>query len=441
MFESLQSSHQVLDGIIVKKFLEVLEKAFAVFGIMFFAGVLFFGYGEGATMTSFVPTIVVTLIRYFIWGTAILLLCARWKSAFLVARTDPFFWILTVILMASPLWSDFPDWAIPASREILQMTCFGWYLASRFSIKEQMKLLGIALGVGALLSVAVIFAIPAAGTHTVDHAGAWRGVFVHKNEFGSRMVMAGMIAFLCATDRRPHRWGWLGLMGALILIVFSASRTALLYGLVMPSVIYLCRHFRWRGKSTVIALDFALLFIGGLISAVVLNWVALTASIGKSPDISGRFPMWGSIVSSVQERPWFGFGRSAFWAPDSPYALKAGLAVSDGFIPPNAHNGFLDLLTDVGWVGFVLFTISLLIALFRAFKLVAKTRDTAYIWAFTFLVFLIANNMTESLMLNLANMYWTFYIATALSLRDAELVVLEESRQTALSGALTGEQA
>jgi exopolysaccharide production protein ExoQ len=407
----------------VNKFLENLEKAFAIFGLCFFTGVLTISFGEtvvGAIPVSkLLPDIAVTVMRYFVWGGAGILLCLRWRNALIVAKSDLFLWMFTILAVLSPFWSDFPDFAVPAIREVIQMTMFGWYLASRFSIREQVQLFGITLMLSAFLSVFLALVVPSAAVHKIEFNGAWRGVFGHKNELGSRMVMAAMICLLYITDRPGKRLAWLGFWGANIVIFFCNSKGAWAWAVLMPLIIYLCRTFRWRGKSTIVTLDLAILFLSGLVSAIVANWVAITGAFGKSADISGRIPIWVTSLGILQERPWFGFGRGAFWAPDSPEAIKVGMAVAQSYVPPHSHNGFVDILLDVGWIGFALFMTALIVAFVRAGKLAYYSTKGAYIWPFVFLVFLVSQNMVESLFLNLANIYWTLFVATALSLKDA----------------------
>jgi O-antigen ligase len=126
--------------------------------------------------------------------------------------------------------------------------------------------------------------------------------------------------------------------------------------------------------------------------------------------------MWGIAMTRLMERPLLGFGRGAFWVPGSPYALEAGRAVAPGFIPPHAHNGFIDIALDVGLIGVLLFAISFFIAYARALKLAYAAKAPEKMWYLAFLIFLFMNNMTESFLLFKTNIYWTLYITSSLSL-------------------------
>jgi exopolysaccharide production protein ExoQ len=118
----------------------------------------------------------------------------------------------------------------------------------------------------------------------------------------------------------------------------------------------------------------------------------------------------------LMDRPLLGFGRGAFWAPNSQYAREAGLAVANGFIPPHGHNGFIDLGLDVGLIGVCLLLITFSVSYFRALKMGYAATESENLWFLAFLLFLFMNNMTESFLLYKSNIYWTFYVFTALSL-------------------------
>jgi exopolysaccharide production protein ExoQ len=388
--------------------INIIEKIFAIIGLVFFSG----GFSQ------LLPGTPITLLRYFVWGIATALICLRWKDGLRTVTKDIPLLILTAIILLSFLWSDILISTFKDNREIMQMTSFGWYFASRFKLKEQIQLLAAAFYIGIILSFIVGFAVPIIGIHQADHPGAWKGVFGYKNILGSIMIISSFTFFLLPIRdnfwHQLYKWSGLGLSIALILL--STSKTSLVVSILLFLILFFYRNFRWQGKATVILLDLAILMLGGVGAIVIGSWTELLTALGRDPSLTGRTPMWGVALTRLMERPLLGFGRGAFWAPGSPYALEAGLAVAPGFIPPHGHNGFIDLLLDVGFIGFALFTVSYFIAYFRALKYAYATREVENLWYLAFLIFLLMNNMTESFLLFKTNIYWTLYISTALSL-------------------------
>jgi O-antigen ligase len=98
--------------------------------------------------------------------------------------------------------------------------------------------------------------------------------------------------------------------------------------------------------------------------------------------------------------------------------IEASKAVSPvGFTAPHAHNGYIDLILDIGLIGAILFGISFITTWVRSLKLAYWAQAPEQLWPLGFLLFLTINNMTESYLLWNTNVYWVIYIALALSIK------------------------
>jgi exopolysaccharide production protein ExoQ len=387
----------------------IFEKLFVILGVLFFSGA-FSELFVGAP---------ITLLRYIVWGGATALVFLRWQDSLRVIKSDVFLVLLTIIAFVSFLWSDVSISTLKDAREILQMTSFGLYIAARFTVTEQVGIFGAAFFIGELMSFSAAVAMPTLAIHGADHPGAWKGVFGYKNLLGAIMIIASFTFFLLPIkpdNKLQQIYKWTGLALGIMLMLLSTSKTSLVVTIILFSILFFYRSFRLSGRATVVFLDLIILVVGAVGTVVLTNWTELITAIGRDPTLTGRTPMWGVALTRLMDRPLFGFGRGAFWAPGSPYALEAGKAVTTGFIPPHGHNGFIDLVLDIGLIGFSLFVISFIIAYFRALKLAYATKAPEKMWYLAFLMFFFMNNMTESFMLYKTNIYWTLYITTALSL-------------------------
>jgi exopolysaccharide production protein ExoQ len=404
-------------GLTLKDLIRSGEILLFILGVMFFSGGLSVGAEEGDLLLSLLPKPLLSAARYLIWGLTSLSLLVNWRHAGVRSLRNGAMWALTAIVLLSELWSINPPVTREASREVLQMLCFGWFIATRFSLIEQVRLLAFCFGSGALLSLGVAAIVPTAGRHILHHIGAFKGIYDYKNTLGSMMVM-GMVSFSLLTVRsvwgRIYRGVGFGL--CFLLMLLSTSKTSLLLTFIILVLISFYRNFRWRGRQTIIFLDFALL--AGVCSTffVVENWVTLVSGLGKDPTMSGRTKIWGSMWHSIGDSPWVGFGRATFWNKPSEYATRAGEAVSFRYLPPHGHNGYLDLLVDVGFVGIGLFLIAFAIAYYRSLRLAYGAERSENYWPIAFLTFLAMNNLTESYLMRMVNLYWPLFLAVAFSL-------------------------
>jgi exopolysaccharide production protein ExoQ len=100
----------------------------------------------------------------------------------------------------------------------------------------------------------------------------------------------------------------------------------------------------------------------GVILAVLLAPVFIVAVaapdtflelIGKDPTLTGRTEIWTYVRKDIWMKPWLGWGYFGFWQLTNP----ASLEISDAarWVVPNAHNGLLESLLNVGVLGTALF--------------------------------------------------------------------------------------
>ncbi len=401
----------------MKKFLEIAEIVFVVFSLTFFTGS--FGIGGTETSPGLIPDIVLTISRYFIWITSTIIIGFNWKKALFIASRDKILWILIAMILLSFIWSDNKISTLLDSRDIWQMTSFALYFATRFSLKEQVKLVALTFAIGALLSIIVSIGLPSIGKHGADHPGAWKGIYDYKNTFGSMMVISCFTFLLLPSEQAKNLWyKWLGLGLSITMILLSTSKTSLVISFLLLSFIYFYRNFRWRGKISILISDIMIMVLGCIATLIFVNWLTILTSLGRDPTLSGRTILWNYIFSKIQENPWLGYGRGAFWAPSTSHGGQAGGLVGTSFIAPHAHNGFLDLGLDVGFIGISLFLISLIPAFVCALKRAYATKQSEEIWPLAFLTFLVMNNMTESYLLRITNVYWVLYVTVALTVKQ-----------------------
>lgn len=384
----------------------LVDKAIAVFSLIFACNIL----GPIG-----VPETFLTVVRYVLAVYLIARLAERFKATLRTLQSDLFLVMLNVLVFASFAWSIQPNITILFLRgEYIQSVLIAIFLATRFTLQQQIRLLCVALAFGAIISALYIGIVPAVGIHQdAVHFGAWRGVFSHKNYFSSVMTL-GVATFLIQVmnpqERRP--WHWWGLSICLSLILFSTSKTGQVLLVSIFLVLFFYGRYRWRGTKTVLWLYLAA-FIAALGIAVLLSaWDQIFIGIGRDPTLSGRTVIWEILRDNyIPRRPLLGYGRGAFWT--------AGIFDGIGFMPTHAHNGWYDLILDVGMVGFCFYLLSAIQAWYRVLRLAYATNYSIHLWPLAFFTIMFINNYTESLMIYLINILWVLYMTTCWSLKES----------------------
>lgn len=408
MVDVNENTFQTSSSLFMKKFLSKVEPYFVILSLTFFMGGL----------ARMLPSLaMLTLFRYFSWGVTGVFIFLQWKQCLYLLRRNILICILTFIILMSFLWSIYPVSTLKDLREVVQMTMFALYFAMRFSVKEQVKLVAATLGVGIVLSVFYAVVNPTIAIHGADHPGAWKGIYDYKNTFGSMMVLSSLAFFLLPIEKPIFQlYRWVGFGFSMLMMLLSTSKTSLVLSFLLVFIVILYRQFRWQGKISVVYLDIGILVFGCIGILVLTQWVEIITGLGKDPTLTGRTVIWSHVLMVLEDRLFLGFGRGAFWDPQSPYPAEAGRQLSSWYHPPHSHNGYIDLALDIGLVGFLLFLVIFFIAYFRSLRMAYAAKNPEDTWPLAFLMFLAMNNITESYLLRLANIYWVLFLATAMSL-------------------------
>jgi exopolysaccharide production protein ExoQ len=119
----------------MNKIYRLIERFFIILGLMSFLGILYVLSEIGVA-----PQGVITLIKYSIWLILISLTCIFCKRIISTVSRNISLYLLTALTCLSFLWSKFPDFTLSNATEVIMMTLFGLYFATRFSLKEQVEL-------------------------------------------------------------------------------------------------------------------------------------------------------------------------------------------------------------------------------------------------------------------------------------------------------------
>lgn len=393
----------------------LLDKTIAILGIIFAINVLptFF-------KVTGVPGTALTAIRYLLPVIILVRLAARWKSTLRVLQSDLFLLGLNIVIFASFAWSINPSRTILGLRsEYAQIVLTALFLATRFSLAQQVRLITVGMGLTAFTSFLFCIFMPSVGIHQDPiHYGSWRGLFFHKNYFATGIVTtltACLVQIISPGDRKTWHLWLLGLCAALLLL--STSRTGIVLTIAVVAIIFLYRRYQWRGMRTILILYLMIVAVALGLLVLVAAWDQILTGLGRDPTLSGRTIIWELLRDQyIPQRFILGYGRSSFWTSTS---VIGNFARTLGHVPSHAHNGWYDLFLDVGLVGFTLYLLSAIQAWARSFKLAYISKSAASLWPLAFFTVMHLNNYTESLMITRINFLWLFYMAACWSLKEA----------------------
>jgi exopolysaccharide production protein ExoQ len=119
---------------------------------------------------------------------------------------------------------------------------------------------------------------------------------------------------------------------------------------VMAGAVMVLTAQRWVAKRTIVVH----LLVGG---ALALSLIALfldssgtlVRSLGREATLTGRTDIWRAVLS-LHTNPIFGTGFESFWLGSR--LQRVGDLTEQGI--QEAHNGYLELYLNLGWMGLIL---------------------------------------------------------------------------------------
>jgi O-antigen ligase len=120
----------------------------------------------------------------------------------------------------------------------------------------------------------------------------------------------------------------------------------------------------------------------------------LLGSMGKSETLTGRTELWELVLSQSQYHdPLFGGGYGGFW--NGPNSVAAYTASRNGIYLGQAHNGYIDIYNDLGWVGLAL-TLSIILSLVSNIYRIMKRERSEWKLCLSILIVILVSNYAES---------------------------------------------
>ena len=350
---------------------------------------------------------------------------------------------LAFLAMVSTLWSIDPGFTFRRSIPLIMGTFAAFCIGVDFDPQALSNLYKTILQWMVYISVLVVVLVPSLGISHGVHSGDWKGAFYHKNKLGMMMAMA-VITFVVARPEKLRGTLSKGLtaMAALLALVLlykshaSSAIISLAAAVAAQPIWYL---FQLRKKVVTVAL-----LLGYPLAAVVMGLIIAYSSqvfamLGKDATLSGRDTLWAGVLDAIRLRPVLGYGYGAFWNQVGGTIILVRERTT--FQAIHAHNGYLNLMLHLGVVGLVVFLVFLIRCVVLSIQEGRRIHNMPARWYFTFIVYMVVTNLTESqiieqwyfLWLTLVAFYVTFSIERSQRSEAAEALPIAVEQPSQLS--------
>jgi exopolysaccharide production protein ExoQ len=217
------------------------------------------------------------------------------------------------------------------------------------------------------LSVLFIRYFPELGRSYSRYEGRafFTGVSTDKNGLGMICLIFGLSSlwcFLCAYQgqkgaqrrRRLVAHGTiLAMVGWLTIKADSATSVACLF---LAGALMVVTSLRALARKTALVHAFVVAAFAFTLYAVFLDTGgSLVGTLGRDPTLTGRTTVW-KLVTNYASSPLFGTGFESFWLGER---LDKILSIIPGL--NEAHNGYLEVYLNLGWVGVMLLALIIVV--------------------------------------------------------------------------------
>jgi O-antigen ligase len=218
---------------------------------------------------------------------------------------------------------------------------------------------------------------------------AWHGITFQKNQFGTT---ASIVAILCLhrwlAPGRHSLWTIAGILTALTCLLLSRSSTSLLGTVVVALFMVLVLRVpvvkrRFSTLAVVAMFTIILLYalaVQNLIPGVGKLLAPVMNLTGKDMTFSARSVIWDAIKEHSQAAPWLGSGYGAYWTGPTPSSPSYVFMRLMNFYPSSSHNGYLEILNDLGRVGLLCLLVFLVWFVRQALLLLPFDRGQAVLY-------------------------------------------------------------
>jgi exopolysaccharide production protein ExoQ len=277
--------------------------------------------------------------------------------------------------LLSVLWSDFPDIAFrrwtKALGDLVMVLVVVTDNEPRAAVAKLLSRTGFIL---MPISVLLSRYFPNLGRTYDPFTGALMnvGVATSKNLLGVTSFVLSLgavwrVLALLRDSRQPNRGrhlfaqGTLLAFGVWVLIMADSATSVVCFALGAGLLLATSLFVRKSRPVFVHALVFGALLAGALV--MFLGGEAdVIHALGRQTNLTGRLAIWESVIRMVPN-PLLGAGFESFWLGSRLLQMWRAFPV---FNPNEAHNGYIEVYLNLGWIGVALMALILINAYRRA---------------------------------------------------------------------------
>ncbi len=344
--------------------------------------------------------------------------------------------ILIFGVIASVGWSI--DANVSAARvfHLVGSSIIAIYLGFMVPLATILSVMSWVLGGILLASIGTVVALPALGIEQYEGAQVWRGIMTSKNTLGF-WAAVGFLLYVSQWSRAHTSTGRLTCIVMAVLSIaclyFSKSATSLL-ALVVGGTAALYFYVTYRFQLGFVRMVAMALLFTGLVVVAILN-IDTAELVGRSGDLTGRGEVWQQTWNLILQKPLTGYGYGSIWNPNDATVWIQQKLTDFTWIVYHAHNGFLQIASELGLPLATLAVLMVVQQLIEIFYCQYQRQQAGVLFVLGFVIAYLVSNYSEARFLVNRELYWMLFLALPISMLRQVTVVLPDPVDPAAAGA------
>ncbi len=347
------------------------------------------------------------VVYLFLFFSSLIILSKRFDKIVSLIIAEKYLSLFVVLCLLSALWSDYSLLSFKRSFQLFVIFLVIVEALVNIDPKILMNQLKIVVSIYLFYNLYACRFIPAA----IDPVlGTWRGMEVQKNWLAQNSLyclLSSIVFFNFDKTRLTKLYDSLLILIS-VLIIYKAHSSTNLIAVVI--IVFMGIVFQIEsifnnlgiGRSILgLVFLFILTFSGIFVIFSSEIFGLIPGYFGKDTTLSGRVDIWNFVWNDIEKRFLLGYGFATYWIMGSS-RLEIFASYFEGFMVNEAHNGYLEIVLQLGLIGFVCFLFPIAAYIYRMFKLNNNLAILIFISIMTL-------NYTESVLFKVGLGITTFY--------------------------------
>ncbi|HMN24568.1 MAG TPA: O-antigen ligase family protein [Ignavibacteriaceae bacterium] len=351
------------------------------------------------------------VVYLFLFFSSLVILSKRFDKILSLIRSEKYLSLFVLLCLLSAVWSDYPFLSFKRSFQLFVMFLVIVEALVNIEPKILLKQLKIVVSIYLFFNLYACRFIPAA----IDPVfGTWRGMEVQKNWLAQNSLycfLSSIVFFSFDKTRYAKLYDSVIILISVLIIYKAHSSTNLIAVVIivfMGIVFQIESVFKNLGIGrSILGLTFLFILTFGGIFLIFSSEIfgLIPGYFGKDTTLSGRVDIWDFVWNDIEKRLLLGYGFATYWIMGSS-RLEIFASYFEGFMVNEAHNGYLEIILQLGVVGFISFLFPVIAYIYRMFKLNSNIAILIFVSIMTL-------NYTESVLFKVGLGITTFYFMSA----------------------------